>query len=291
MNISKYNYPHPIYGKSGNFNTLIPDFIPTIEFDDSYHIIKIKVEIKSRSINGLISTGKAKLFCEVTCSSTFYRKCFISNNENNYEIEIKIHKSQLRNKVEILTLIIATKSIHEYHPHEVNLFFSEKYYDIEYGDVIAFLGNFYRNVDMHSSETKDFIKIIKDDDANILKFDFNDDYIKIRVPADQFNQLVRIKNDERFSNILISSFVVPGLHGALSHFLNMYDEDNIISNRQWYQFLEYKIQSIYGSDESIITINQISELIEEILKDSSKRLIHSLIEIANDDSLNNDADE
>jgi len=270
MNIAKYNYPHPILGKPGNFKDDIIEHIPEFDLISGEHRIKINLDLKNQTIRGLISTGKAKLICEISCSSTFFRKAIYANDENPYNEKL------LRNKVEILVLVVAIKNISDYKPIGVKEFYFDKTFSIESGDVLAFIGNYYRNVDMEGDTSSDFIKLVKDNNSEVVQFDMVSDYIRIRIPTSQYIELNKIKNDSRFNDILISSYVVPALHNALCHFLKDNTEDYSFSNYQWFQFLEFKIKEYYGSEENIISIEQIPEIIEKLLNNSSKRLVESL---------------
>lgn len=87
----------------------------------------------------MVNENKAEFFCDATCSNTVYRDKVISNTST---FLIEIPKKHVKGKVEFTCLLIAKENIPAYSNSKAHLDYSGFTFDLDIGDVLAFLVNF-----------------------------------------------------------------------------------------------------------------------------------------------------
>jgi hypothetical protein len=285
MNISRYHYPHPVLGKEEDY----PDGITEAEFKinkaNGQFAIEYRVEYTDRKIKALIDEGSAELICEVNCSSTFFRKCFRSEKLATSEkpasdgIDFRIKDELLRGQVEFLFLIVATRDIPDYSPDSRRGMFGDRKFWIQKGELLAFLGNQNKNIDLSGDTADQYIKITPSDTAESVDYDFTEDFIKIVIPRVYYLKIEQLKGDESFRKTLISTHISPAIQNALCHFLKGQGEGYSYSEKQWYLFLKDQVLNYTASEEASLDLEDLAPLTEEILKNQSLTVIDTLQEV------------
>lgn len=278
MNISRYHYPHPILGKEEDFPDGLIDVSFSVEKKDAIFSITYILEFNDNTIKELIKSGSAELICEVTCSSTFFRKCFFSNDCAFEGIEFTIDEKYLRGNVEFIFLIVAKNDIPNYLPGSDNGVFTQRTYWIQKGELLGFLGSYRKNIDIKVENLSDYIKIVESEIVESLQYDYNENFIKVVIPKEYFKKAEYLSNGETFRNILISTHIAPAIQNALFHFVNRNEDDFRHNEKTWYKFLKLQVTEFTDSDESSLEHENVVGLTERILNDHSIKIIEILDE-------------
>jgi hypothetical protein len=271
MKVNHYLYPHPVLGIGDDYrkNPLVSR---NISYDDNKKEILFNYKVTDLSFDffDLLKSEKIALICEINCSYTLYRKVF-STYEN--ELIFEIPDQDLKNKVELQLMLIATKNIQNFASPNFSNELRDQSFLIEMGDVLGVLDTTVLDIDAAGLVVSDFVKISENTVDEILRYEFDQDALIIKLPSKQLKALQLLKNNPDHENILISTLIIPILIHA-SHFLSE-ENDESCSDKPWYRALQEKSQDILGtpypSDPS-----DINSLIERILENPNERLFMEL---------------
>jgi hypothetical protein len=78
MKVSGYSFPHPVLGLGDDIDGYC-DASFLIDYDDANkYIITVNYVLDNATLSMLLSEKKTKYVCEISCSTTIFRKCFES---------------------------------------------------------------------------------------------------------------------------------------------------------------------------------------------------------------------
>jgi hypothetical protein len=193
--------------------------------------------------------------------------------------EIRINKTMLRNKTEILFLITASANIQNYFSKDFNADFSGYRFDFEKGDVLAYFGetDFIAGVSYKKLKAVSSFMIIEKGSEVNGPFNINLDGPKIRIAlsANDHEKYSdpRIGRNNKLASTFHSSIVLPSLIHALHRLLK--DEGSFEGN-SWAQVIKHRIQNeLHGvsfEEENIPIIAQklidlpLNRLMEDLLE-------------------------
>jgi hypothetical protein len=277
MKFNGYSFPHPVMGLGDDYKNALE--APSLTIDDSdpvCYIITIKYKLENEELNELIKTEQAFFLCEITCTATLFRRAY---ETNEFMQEIRINKTMLRNKTEILFLITASANIQNYFSKDFNADFSGYRFDFEKGDVLAYFGetDFIAGVSYKKLKAVSSFMIIEKGSEVNGPFNINLDGPKIRIAlsANDHEKYSdpRIGRNNKLASTFHSSIVLPSLIHALHRLLK--DEGSFEGN-SWAQVIKHRIQNeLHGvsfEEENIPIIAQklidlpLNRLMEDLLE-------------------------
>ena len=110
MKLNNISFPHPVLGIGNSIQGSIDISHEIVRSDDLYECHFI-CRMSDEYIQKLIDDGKAKYFCEATCSSTLFR---CSETYDVPEFDFNIGRKDVRGTVEILVAVVAVEDIPKY---------------------------------------------------------------------------------------------------------------------------------------------------------------------------------
>ena len=97
MRVSGHSFPHPVLGLGDDIDgNCDAKYLIDYEDTDKYKIT-VNYVLNNSTLSGLISEKKAEYVCEISCSTTIFRKCFESFSPIQ---KMELPKSSLRNRVD-----------------------------------------------------------------------------------------------------------------------------------------------------------------------------------------------
>ena len=151
MRLSNISFPHPVLGIGNSVLGPINVEHEIVQTDDSYEC-HFNCNMIDEHIKKLIDDGKARYFCEATCSSTLYRQ---SETFALPEFDFIIDRKDVRGTVEILVAVVAVEDIPKYINKNCSPLYNgfDSFY-VEEGDLLAAFGEFSIEADIQYEKLK-----------------------------------------------------------------------------------------------------------------------------------------
>lgn len=278
MKINNLSFPYPVLG-IGDDIAPSPGFAsnPKVSKAAGKYIFEIALDMGNADINRQINIGNANYVCEVECSRTLLRKCFFSQKPN---FKIELAKTILAERVSFQFSVVATKEIVGYSNSQCHEDYAGYSFDLEPGDLLAFIGQFTYDVDIKYDKLKSvgsFMQITEGKMDKMPRFLLGGDKIDIKLPTELYNQYREsIMGNSQFSHIIHSSIVFNALVTGL-----LYYEPN--KESLWARTLKYRIDNEsalekFKENNTLETQEpeEIMELAQVLLMDPYKRLFETL---------------
>lgn len=285
MKINDLSFPYPVLG-IGDDILPKPTFKgePKVESNTVNYTFTVDFDMVNPTIRQIVSSGSATYLCEVTCSSTLFRKSFRSQTTH---FEIVIPKTHLGGRVDFQFTITVTEPIKSY----TNPQFHEDYkgfsFDLEPGDLLGFLGEFSYDVDIKYDKLKSvgtFMQITEGPTLKLARFNLGGDKIDIQLPTTLYLQYRHsIMGNMRLANIIHSSIVFNALVTALLDIQNF-------GNTLWARTIKYRFDTEATFEDlreqnalEDLETDAVIELAQRLLSDPYGRLFSTLRQILDDD--------
>lgn len=284
MKIKNLSFPYPVLGIGDDilpapYLTPIP-VISESEDNCSYEI-EIQVDMRNSDISNLIKSGIAIYVCEVECVYTRLRRCFKSKT-NNFP-KIKLPKQDVGKLVTFQVSIVCLSNVKSY----INKNFHEDYdgfsFDLEPGDLLAFIGEFSYDFELNYSQIKSvgsFMQVTENKYSSETLYSFEGDKIDIKLPSELYEKYrCEISQNLLLKDILHSSVVFNALVAALLCFNN--DDKEEYNMKLWERTLKYRIDTEPNLAEFKDTletkdINDVLKLAQKLLMNPYNRLFEIL---------------
>lgn len=235
MNLDNVSFPYPVLGINDDIMPCPEPPEVSLAADDKFYHFKIVLRYDNVDISKLIETNYAEHVCEVVCSSTRFRKCYVCKDGH---FEISIPKRNLGGKIIFTPTVTVKKKIDNYVNSGFHLDYADHKFEMEPGDILAVFDQITYNADIKYDKLKavgSFMVIEKTSDSlpNTL---LDRDKIRLLLPTDLYN-LYR-SNPQVNSNpdILHASLVLNSLTYALCR----YDQ---YSGKKWAEAIKYRIDT------------------------------------------------
>lgn len=283
MKINNLSLPYPVLGHNDDVNALC-DFKtkPTLTVDSECYIVHIEADVRNHDIVKYVRDKDAIYICEVECQRTLLRKCFKSVTG---DFEFKLRKDMVADTINFFVAIVAVKPIVGY----TNKKFHEDYvgfsFDLEPGDLMAFIGQFSYDADIKYDRLKQIgsiIQISEGHDLNYPKTVLGGDKIDIKLPTSLYlTYKEALRYDQNYSHVIHSSLVYNSLFQALVNY-----EDN--KDTLWARTIQYRIENEVPLQKYIdklgnMDVDEIAELAQTILLNPYDRLFKTLISLRDND--------
>lgn len=278
MKINNLSFPYPVLGIGDDISPE-PGFAsdPKLSKSAGKYTFEVSLDMRNQDIARQVEIGNASYVCEVECSRTLLRKCFFSKKPY---FKFSLEKNILAERVSFQFTIVATKEIPEYCNRECHEDYAGYTFDLEPGDLLAFIGQFSYDVDIKYDKLKSvgsFMQITEGKMDKLPRFLLGGDKIDIKLPSDMYERYrTSIKGNRQFSQIIHSSIVFNALVSALLY----YD-----SNKEtlWARTLKYRIDNEtalekFKENKTLETQEpeEVMELAQILLLDPYRRLFDSL---------------
>ncbi|OEY72820.1 hypothetical protein [Salegentibacter salarius] len=277
MKINGYKFGHPVFGDHDYY-----DFGPQFnveEFIQDGHLVIKSDEINfgaNRKLEEMLLNGDARLIAEIYCTHTMYRKVF----EQEYSYNISIPLDNLKNKVEALFLLVATKDIEGYSNPSVKEEAKHLEFYIEQGEALAYLGEYHFELDLIGTSLDSIIKIKAAEAPNTsdVNYSYIDDSITIELPRKKFEDLKMYVEDPDYQKLLISSLLQTALIHACYKLCGK--DKEAYFEKQWARVLNVHWQNQEGESE-YPNVDDIPPFVENILQKPTGLLLDTLAEMEN----------
>ena len=238
MKIANLSLPHPVLGLGddvkGDYEVKF-----SVDLNQDNTGLIIRHDLRNKTLEYLIKTGKAKYSVEVHCMQTFYRDSFSSTET---EQNIIIPSSQLRNNVVVHFYITAKEDIGEYHIEGSNPDYEGYKINVGKGDVLAYGGRvtFPALKDWEALQAvTSFMEIQEYPDAEgPMHFILTGSKIIVKIPREDKKRYDLYKKVRELVPVFHSEIVLPALIHALYQ-MNASSEE--FENLDWYQILDYRL--------------------------------------------------
>lgn len=275
MKINNLSFPYPVLGIGDDIEPRPSVTKVDIEKTKSTYKFAIALNMQNYDIETLIKIGKAKYACEVECRSTLFRKCFFSETP---DFNIELARTTIASRVTFQCSVVVVRPIKDYYNSNVHEDYHGLCFDLEPGDLLAFIGQFYYDADIKYDKLRSvgsFMQISEGKMEKMPKIDLGGDKINIKLPSEMYFQYRdSILGNRQFSTIIHSSLVYNALVTAL-----MYYEDN--KHTLWARTLKYRIDNSSDLEEFRDTLEttdheEIMKLAQTLLMNPYKRLFDSM---------------
>ena len=278
MKINNLSFPYPVLG-IGDDITPSPGFAsdPNVSKATGKYIFEVTLDMSNADIDNQIKNANASYVCEVECSRTLLRKCFFSQKPH---FKIELAKTLLAERVSFQFSVIALKDIKGYSNSQCHEDYAGYSFDLEPGDLLAFIGQFTYDVDIKYDKLKSVGSLMQITESKMDKmprFLLGGDKIDIKLPTELYNMYREsIMGNRQFSNIIHSSIVFNALVTGLLY----YDANK---ETLWARTLKYRIDNEsalekFRDNKTLETEDpeEVMELAQILLMDPYKRLFESL---------------
>lgn len=277
MNYKNVSLPNPVLGIYDDVYPLLED--GCVQLDEpaktaTVYNFGITLTQRNKDITALIAAGKAEYACEMTCVSTYLRRCFHSSTPR---FDISIGRKEVSGHIDFQCYIAAKTDIPKYS----NSDFNEDYYgfkfDLKEGDLLAVFPTAWWNTDIKFDKlyaAGSFMQIVEaSEEAERTWFNLDDNRILIEMPHDLFVQYQRIGNS--FPEVIHSSLVHNALVYALSNLSEYQDKGKL-----WADSLMARMDDPLLQQYDLRDMAQVFKVADILLQDPYKRLLSSLERIA-----------
>ncbi len=269
-------YPWPVLGDE---DAVSGTFAPIVKIPSNKETITVRGDfnLDNKSIQDLISDGRASYVLQVTCVATHMRRCYLFTDS---QFEVSIPAADIRGVVWLDYFVLATKNIVSYvneaaHPDYEG---AESGVSLTQGDILA-----EANPDKFDAKKRyagsravsDILKVERDPNlTGPMSVDPDKDKIIVRLPGPDFDKLAGFakSKEEKVNSILQSGVAFPAIMIALQY---AFEDQNYYGQFIWFNVLKDRTEKakIDWSKENIPNIAQ------EILRGPVGRMLSGLREI------------
>ena len=289
MKFNNISLPYPVLGNNDDVYPLLED--DCIRMADpvktaTEYVFHVDLTQRNQMISNLIVEGKAEYACEITCNTTFLRRC-IHSAEPHFDIHLK--RKDVNGRINFNCFIAVKEAISNYANPDFNEDYHGFKFDLEKGDLLAVFPSSFYNTNIKFDKlfaAGSFMQIVEADNGiDKTWFNLDEDKIQIELPHDLYEQYLRIGN--AFPEVIHSSIVHNALVYAISNLADYADSgkvwsDSLIQRMQEPEFSQYDIDTL-KDDEMMVY-----RFADDLLQDPYKRLLDSLEKI--NDSMNEETE-
>jgi hypothetical protein len=217
MAASTVSYPIPVLGNADDIS--VGRVAATLEYsitDDFVHVDIHELSTGNRSIDGLISAGKAAWVVRLQCARTYFRTQQVFTSEGG---RLSCPAVDLEGRIEILVGAVALKPIPLYKPEGLNEEYKGAQLNVLSGHRIVLGDRYAFEVDKEFDPLKAPVaSIMKVTEGHTAKGPFEvvleDDLVEVRLSKEDYGQYHGISN--RVPDALHAALVLPALQCAIA---------------------------------------------------------------------------
>lgn len=252
---TRRDFPHPVLDPTGKD---YPDCgfqaATIVEQTPDAFSIDVAFDVGSRSIASLLKKGRANYALQVHCPRTAFRRSYVSS-KRSWDIEIP--ESLLRDTFSVTPLVVSAADF-RYQSKEFAPIFRGLVFSIRRGYVMA-IGptlEYPAEKDIDAlSHLGSIFQVIrnKKKNAELVEYDFESPKILILLPPEQFARYNLYRNRRPYTDLFVTSLILPGLTLALEY-LNLLategseGESADESLPRWQRALDKRLQELGLND-------------------------------------------
>lgn len=246
MQIKPRLYPHPVLAWfSDDYRSAL--FQPSMQVSGNkgYYKIQMVCRTSSKSLNHLISQGRAAYAVHVECPSTRYRALFTST-DNTFEIDIAV--ADIDAKVEVCRLILASTEITNYASDEFHGDFNGRSFNLIKGDTLAVAEDVVFYADKKEDELARLPSIFSirratADSPPSINVDLLQDRIVVSLAPETHQRFLSLNSDELLRSTLCASVLMPALVQAIEKMMSMEARESLLDLR-WNRTITRKLKEL-----------------------------------------------
>ena len=247
MHIGNRIFPYPVL----NRNEALSDYVETstfkLEFDVDENgapivqngdvIFKnLHYTITDAALIALLEQGKIKGAFIVECSASVYRSRF---DINSTPCDLKISAHEINGNVVASCYLYATEDIANFQSSGFIPEYAGYSFDIDKFDILAVDDGFKFKIELDPTEDDKvasiFTVVKKEDDSDIMSYDYDDKKIIVRLPAAYYDCYDNIKTKKECNNIAFAMIAIPSLAGCMEDVCSRYYTlEEILDDQSWF---------------------------------------------------------
>lgn len=250
MRIDNVSFPYPVLGISDDIQPTLHETgcdIPDIQINEigNEFSIDITLKLKNSDILNYIKNDYAEYSVEVSCKTTKYRKCMVSDTPN---FTFNINKNLLNGKLEFDSFVIAKTDILDYKNHGLNPDYEGHTINLHKGDLLVAYRkcSFPVNVDLRNVRNmKSFMRVVKNERTNerSVIYDLTTSKILILLPEEmmvEYNKKATNDADKEKQRkaVLKASLFLEALTYALLKYRDFKEREDLM----WVNAITYRMQ-------------------------------------------------
>lgn len=249
MKINERLYPHPVQSyfsddlKDCNFQ-----MTPRIHTAREAYKLHVMARTSSPDLRALVADGHASYAIHVECAATRYRRLITSVDEEFFE---EIPADLLDGRVEVCSLIVASKDIPEYRNRNFHSDYGDTSFFVKKGDVLAVGNDIYFDATKDIDPLQNVASIFKVrpnlNAANeSLMVDLQDHCVVILLSEKNFGFFSQLRVDQDRQTSLASMIVVPALVFVLEEIKSAAISGDIdeFNDRRWFKVIAKKVKQL-----------------------------------------------
>jgi len=251
MKFSGYSFPHPVLGLSDDVdgNASVVNLTNDETTDKENYLLTIEYKLDNLDLEKLLADKKVQFVCELSCTGTLYRK---SESSDSPIQKISVPKNYVRDKVELLFLLVAIEANPHYTNSKVHPDFLGYSFDIDSGDVLAYLGesSFIAGIAYQKLKAvSSFMEIIKGaNDTGDFNIILESPKIQIQLSIKDYEKYCepRIGKNPEYATVFHSSIVLP----TIIHALYQLKQEDDVKEYAWAKIIQFRLDN----DENLKSI-------------------------------------
>lgn len=290
MKFNNISLPYPVLGNNDDVYPLLGS--DSIKMADpvktaTEYVFHVELVQRNKNIADLVTSGKAEYACEITCNTTFLRRCIHSDLPC---FDIHLSRKEVNGRINFNCFIAVKEVICNYSNEDFNEDYHGFSFDLEPGDLLAVFPSSFYNINVKFDKlfaAGSFMQIVEA--ANGIEktwFNLDEDKILIEMPHELFEKYIQIGN--AFSEVIHSSIVHNALVYALCNLADYAESGKVWADSLMQRLQEPQFQQ-YDPDTLKNDMTMVYRLADELLQDPYKRLLDSLERI--NDSINGEVED
>lgn len=248
MHIGNRIFPYPVLNRNEALSDYVEDSVFQLEFDVDENgapivqngevIFKnLRYTITDATLTALLDQGKLKGAFIVECSASVYRSRF-DISATPYDLKVSAH--EINGNVVASCYLYAAEDIADFKSTGFIPEYAGYSFDIDKFDILAVDDGFKFKIELDPTEDDKvasiFTVVKKEDDGDIMSYDYDDKKIIVRLPAAFYDCYDNIKTKKECNNIAFAMIAIPALACCLEDISSreFNDVDEILDYYSWF---------------------------------------------------------
>lgn len=284
MHIGNRIFPYPVLNRNEALSDYVADSVFKLEFDvdendapivqnDEVIFKNLHYTITDATLTELLEQGKMKGAFIVECSASVYRSRF-DISAMPYDLRVSAH--EINGNVVASCYLYAAEDIADFKSAGFIPEYAGYSFDIDKFDILAVDDGFKFKIDLDPTEDDKvasiFTVVKKEDDSDIMSYDYDDKKIIVRLPAAFYDCYDNIKTKKECNNIAFAMIAIPALAGCLDDVCSRYNTiEEILDDQSWFNAICISYKRRTGNSltfEDFESMNKL-ELAQMVLNSAS----------------------
>lgn len=247
MHIGNRIFPYPVLNRNEALSDYVETSIFKLEFDVDENgapivqngevIFKnLHYTITDAALIALLEQGKIKGAFIVECSASVYRSRF---DISATPCDLKVSAHEINGNVVASCYLYAAEDIANFQSAGFIPEYAGYSFDIDKFDILAVDDGFKFKIELDPTEDDKvasiFTVVKKEDDSDIMSYDYDDKKIIVRLPAAYYDCYDNIKTKKECNNIAFAMIAIPSLAGCLEDVCSRYYTlEEILDDQSWF---------------------------------------------------------